>query len=109
MCREWQFKEKIFDEIWIQPASGDGSSGAALVGWHKHLNMPRKVNIDDSMKGTYLGCKFSNKEIISYLRKINAPFQVMEDHKLFDKLAGILDKGDVVGWFNGPMELDLGL
>ena len=34
-------REKIFDEIWIQPASGDAGSalGAALVGWHQHQNM----------------------------------------------------------------------
>ena len=31
-------KEKIFDEIWIQPASGDaGSARAALVGWYEYL------------------------------------------------------------------------
>ncbi len=99
-------KEKIFNDIWIQPASGDAGSalGAALIGWHKYHRKPRKINPNDSMKGTYLGCQFSNQEIISYLRKINAPFQSLEDDKLFEELAGIIDEGKVIGWFNGPME-----
>ena len=61
-------KEKIFDDIWIQPASGDAGSalGAALIGWHYGLKKPRKIDNNDSMKGTYLGCEFSNKEIISF-------------------------------------------
>ena len=37
-------KEKIFENIWIQPAAGDagGSLGAALAYWHHELKMPRK-------------------------------------------------------------------
>ena len=99
-------KENIFDNIWIQPASGDAGSslGAALLGWHEYYKKPRVTNPNDSMKGTLLGCKFSNKEIINYLEGINAPFESMEDLELFEKLAQILDEGKVVGWFNGAME-----
>ena len=99
-------KEKIFDDIWIQPASGDAGSalGAALIGWHDYLNKPREINPNDSMKGTYLGCKFSNKEIKTYLEKINAPHNELRDDELFDKIAEIINEGKVVGWFNGPME-----
>ena len=99
-------KEKIFDNIWIQPASGDAGSslGAALFAWHEYFKKPRKENKSDSMKGTYLGCNFSNQEIIGYLKGINAPFQSLEDLELFEKLAQILEEGKVIGWFNGPME-----
>ena len=99
-------KEKIFDDIWIQPASGDAGSalGAALIGWHDYLKKPREINPKDSMKGTYLGCKFSNKEIKTYLEKINAPHNELRDVELFDKIAEIINEGKVVGWFNGPME-----
>ena len=99
-------REKIFDEIWIQPASGDAGSslGAALIGWYENLKKSRKINPNDSMKGTYLGCNFSNNEIIKYLEGINAPFQSLEDSELFEKLAQIIDEGKVVGWFNGSME-----
>ncbi len=99
-------KEKIFDDIWIQPASGDAGSalGAALIGWYENLKKIRKPNINDSMKGTYLGCEFSNKEITTYLEKINSSFSELKDSELFEKLAEIIDDGKVVGWFNGPME-----
>ncbi len=99
-------EEKIFDDIWIQPASGDAGSalGAALIGWHQHQQEERIVNKNDSMKGTYLGPEFSNEEITLYLRHINAPFHSQNDPELFQQLAEELEKGHVIGWFNGPME-----
>ncbi len=99
-------EKKIFDNIWIQPASGDAGSslGAALIVWHNYLKKLRKVNPEDSMKGSYLGCKFSNEDIVSYLEKIKAPFQTLKDEVLFEELANILDEGKVIGWFNGAME-----
>ena len=99
-------RENIFDHVWIQPASGDAGSalGAALVGWHQHLDQDRTVNVYDSMKGTYLGPEFSNEEITKYLKHINAPFHTFDDNDLFSFLAEKLDKGNVIGWFNGPME-----
>ena len=82
-------KKKIFSDIWIQPASGDAGSalGAALLGWYEYFNKPRKVNPNNSMKGTYLGCDFSNEEIIFYLNKINASFETYQDNELFEKIA----------------------
>ena len=99
-------QEKIFDDIWIQPASGDAGSalGAALVGWHQHQGKERVTNTNDSMKGTYLGPEFSNDDITNYLERINAPFHTHSDPDLFEHLAEELEKGHVIGWFNGPME-----
>ncbi len=99
-------KAKIFDNVWIQPASGDAGSalGAALIAWYQKFKMPRVVKKGDSMKGTYLGCKFSNKEIVKYLEKIKAPYKTIEDSKLFNEISNAIDEGKVIGWFNGPME-----
>jgi len=99
-------KNKVFENIWIQPASGDAGSslGAALFTWYQHYEKPREVNPQDSMKGTYLGCNFSNKEIISYLDQINVPYHQKKDEELFKEIAKLLDEGNVIGWFNGPME-----
>ena len=40
------FRKKIFDRIWIQPASGDagGALGAALSIWHLHYNNQRIIS-----------------------------------------------------------------
>ena len=99
-------QEKIFNDIWIQPASGDAGSalGAALVGWHQHQDHERFVNMNDSMKGTYLGPEFSNGDITNYLEQIKAPFHTFNDPELFERLAEELEIGHVIGWFNGPME-----
>ncbi len=99
-------QEKIFDDIWIQPASGDAGSalGAALVGWYQNYAKERIVNMNDSMRGTYLGPEFSNDEITKYLNHINAPYHTHNEADLFQLLAEELEKGKVIGWFNGPME-----
>ena len=36
-------REKIFEQIWIQPAAGDagGALGVALSLWHRYLDKPR--------------------------------------------------------------------
>ena len=99
-------KENIFEDIWIQPASGDAGSslGAALVVWYQSMKNPRKINPEDSMRGTYLGCSFSNEEIINYLKKIKASFSEKNDEELFQIVAKLLNEGKVIGWFNGRME-----
>jgi len=99
-------QENIFDGIWIQPASGDAGSalGAALVGWHQYHKKERLVDPNDSMKGTYLGPEFSNNEITNYLEQVQAPYHTHSDPQLFNCIAEELEKGHVIGWFNGRME-----
>ena len=99
-------RSKIFDEIWIQPASGDAgnSVGAALYTFYSFSNKARKININDSMKGAYLGPSFTNDSIKKYLHKINAPFTTKDDSDLFIELSNLINEGKVIGWFNGPME-----
>ena len=100
------FKEKIFDDIWIQPASGDAGTalGAALVAYYNEEETQRNINVMDSMNGTYLGPSYSNKYIENYLNEINAKYTKKDDSLLFNYLASELDHGKVLGWFNGPME-----
>ena len=78
-------KEKIFENVWIQPASGDAGSslGAALIAFYEYFNNPRIVNSNDSMKGTFLGCNYSNSEIREYLSTINASFYELDDNETF--------------------------
>ena len=100
------FKEKIFDNIWIQPAAGDagGSLGAALALWHNELNNPRKIEPNDSMNGSYLGPEYTNGEIKNSLDQIGAVFDEVNDEDLIKKTAEDLSKGLAVGWFQGRME-----
>jgi carbamoyltransferase len=99
-------REGPFQNIWIQPASGDAGSalGAALVAWHQHFNQPRQPQNPDAMSGTYLGPSFSNAEIQNFLNGQQAPYEELPDPVLFERVAELLDQGQVIGWFNGRME-----
>lgn len=100
------YKEKIFKDIWIQPAAGDagGSLGAALYCYYTHLKMKRTISETDSMKGAYLGSSYSDEEIILSLEKSEAIYEKLNDSILFDKIAENLASGLAVGWFQGKME-----
>ncbi|WP_440690256.1 carbamoyltransferase family protein [Candidatus Pelagibacter sp. HIMB1782] len=99
-------KEKIFDNVWIQPAAGDagGSLGAALALWHIEQGNTRKINKNDSMKGSYLGCEFSQQQIEKELNSLGANFQIVEYESLIEKTAEFLANEKAIGWFQGRME-----
>ena len=99
-------KDKIFNNIWIQPAAGDagGSLGAALAYWHQELNQERIIKPTDDMKGSYLGPKFENSEIKNELNLLKANFKELEEDELIEIVADKLNKEKTIGWFQGRME-----
>jgi carbamoyltransferase len=99
-------KEKIFDNIWIQPAAGDagGSLGAALALWYIEQKNPRKVSLIDDMCGSYLGPESTQKEIEDDLRKVGAIFETLNEDDLLKKTSIDLSLGEAIGWFQGRME-----
>ncbi len=99
-------KEKIFDNIWIQPAAGDagGSLGAALALWHIDQGNKRSVNPKDDMKGSYLGTEFNQDEIEKELKTLGANFETVKYDELIEKTAEFLSNEKVIGWFQGRME-----
>ncbi|MFN9719952.1 MAG: carbamoyltransferase [Planctomycetota bacterium] len=100
-------KEKIFDQIFIQPASGDagGALGAAMFVWHQLLEKPRIVQKPDAQQGSFLGPEWSADEITRFLRAQGAVFDCMDsDDSLCDRVAALLAEESVVGWFQGRME-----
>ena len=99
-------KQKIFDNIWIQPAAGDagGSLGAALAFWHIEQGNKREVNLDDDMNGSYLGSEFSQEEIEKELNSIGANYQIFNYENLINETSEYLSKQKAIGWFQGRME-----
>jgi carbamoyltransferase len=98
---------KIFDNIWIQPASGDagGALGAALFTNFQLLKRERTVNKNDSMKGSYLGPRFENEEISKFLKDSKAPSHFFPDeNKLLDQVCDAIEEEKIIGWFQGRME-----
>ena len=99
-------KEKIFDNVWIQPAAGDagGALGAAQGLWHKEFNKPRKVEVGDSMRGSYLGPSFTNSEIETALNSLGGIYNKYPKEEVIKITAEALSKNKAIGWFNGKME-----
>ncbi len=104
-------EEKIFDEIWIQPAAGDsgGALGAALAYAHLHLKCPRHIEthkkVDmDSMKASLLGNDYDDDEIELALTSADAKFYRLGEAEILEKTARLLTEQKVIGWFQGRME-----
>jgi len=99
-------KEKIFDNIWVQPAAGDagGSLGSALLLWYSEFDNERDISNVDSMQGSYLGNKFSNSEIKDFLTKTGAKYHYLEEDDLVNQTVIDLINEKVIGWFQGRME-----
>ena len=87
-------KEKIFDNIWVQPAAGDagGSLGATLALWHLEQDNPRKINPEDDMQGSYLGPEYSQEEIQNELDKIGAVYEIKAEDDLLTQTADDLSR-----------------
>ncbi|MBN1880000.1 carbamoyltransferase [bacterium] len=100
-------REGPFEEIWIQPASGDagGALGAALYGWYQYAGNARdRIDGFDRQKGSYLGPEYSNEEIQSFLDRNGYPHTRYEHNETPDVAAALLEQENVVGWFQGRME-----
>ena len=99
-------KEKIFEKIWVQPAAGDagGALGVALCIWHQIIGNNRLTNGKDTMRGAYLGPHFKESEIKNFLDSNEIPYRQVNESQLTKLVATDLQKGKVVGWFQGPME-----
>ncbi len=99
-------KENIFNNIWIQPASGDagGSLGAALAFWYDELNNGRIVDKNDSMNGSYLGPKFSDNEIEEQLKNVGAKYEKKSYEEMINIVANEVNNNKAIGWFQGRME-----
>ena len=100
-------REKIFDNIWIQPAAGDagGALGAALSTWYLHHNKERVTATErDAMKGAYLGPEFTDDEIETELTACGANFKKLSEAEMIEEVASALADEKAVGWMQGRME-----
>ena len=99
-------REGPFDDIWIQPASGDagGALGAALATHYEYLGNHRAPSEQDPMRGAYLGPSFSNDAIATALDGLKAVYSKHDDDTLLPLVAREISEGQVIGWFSDAME-----
>jgi len=101
------YKSGTFEDMWIQPASGDagGALGAALGAWHIYYEKPRACELGrDRMSGSFLGPSYSNDEIMDFLDLYGLPYEHVAEEILPDRVADIIADGAVLGLFRGRME-----
>ena len=100
-------REGPFENIWVQPASGDagGALGVAQLIWHHVLSMPRTVKATDSQAGSYLGPRFKTSDIAKELDAVGAKYHVYEnEEQLLDRVAELIENEKVIGWVQDRME-----
>ena len=97
-------KEKIFKNIWVQPAAGDagGSLGAALLIWYQKFNNSKK-NIDE-MQNSLLGRSYDQEKIESILNLLKSNYETLDEGNLIDIVSDKLIEGKTIGWFQGREE-----
>ena len=99
-------KSKIFENIWIQPASGDagGSIGAGLAYWYKNYSKDYEDDKKENYFDPRLGTEYSNEKIENVLKKFNAKYRYLNDSELIRETAHLLSEKKVIGWFQDKME-----
>lgn len=98
-------KEKIFENVWVQPAAGDagGSVGAAYLGYFDYLKGKKTEKNENKFQYTYLGPQYSNFDIESFCRRNNITYHSVEGKKA-ETVANLLQEECVIGLFQGRME-----
>src|SRR6185436_10496664 len=92
--------EAGFDRLYVQPAAGDAGCalGAAYHRYHQELDQPRV----EPMVSAYLGPAWTDAQIRAELDVLKVPYKPQED--VAATVAGLLEQGKIVGWFQGRME-----
>jgi carbamoyltransferase len=96
-------QETAFDGLYVQPAAGDSGTavGAAFHVWNETLGQPRGF----VMRHAYAGPGYVDDELTRALAAAGVDAERVDDETLFPLVAERIAAGDVVGWFQGRMEL----
>lgn len=92
------WRETPFEEVWVQPASGD--SGTAL-GAALHLAQ-EAGDLGEPQPTAALGRSWSAEELAQWLSTAQVPFTTPDD--LAGEVADILAEDGVIAWFDGRSE-----
>jgi carbamoyltransferase len=101
------FESTPFEQVYVQPAAGDGglAVGAAYYVWHQNLGKPRSFVMDHA----YWGPGFSAAEIRAAIEASDIArggYNIAElpMTELTQRAAAIVAVGKILGWFQGRAE-----
>ncbi len=92
-----------FEQIYIQPAAGDGGGaiGAALFAYHMVLGKPRQF----IMEHAYWGEEHTPGEVETFLQTNGIRYDRFDDEaRLIERVVDRLQEGKVIGWHQGRFE-----
>ncbi len=89
----------LIEDIFVQPAAGDAGNviGAAYELYHR-----LGYRNDFVLQHLYLGPEFSDDEIEAELKRQDLQYEYRKD--ITEVTAGLIARGNIVGWFQGRME-----
>jgi len=94
-------RESKFKDIYVMPAAGDNGTaiGAAYYLYNSILDKPRNyVHLNP-----YVGTSYTNEAIEKVLKGAKLSYEYYDD--ISEKAAALLEKGKIIGWFQGTMEI----
>lgn len=102
-------KEGPFENIYIPPSPGDAGSaiGCAQYAYYSVLKNKRMIEQEPATmikNNSYLGPKYSEDEIRSFLVHYNIEYERYEQDELLKRTSELIVEQNVVGWFQGKME-----
>ena len=94
-------KSKIFDKIFIQPASGDSGTaiGAVYASFENIFKKPYSIK---PRLNNYLGSRYSSSSVLKYLKKNKVKFECPKNP--YEKIASYLENGKIIANFQGAAE-----
>lgn len=94
-------KQNLFDEIYVQPASGDagGAIGAAMYAYYTLTDSPK-----NNQPFFGVGPYHPEAEIEKFLNENQIPYTKLADDKLYDYAAQKISEGNIVALYQGAME-----
>lgn len=101
-------REAGFEDLWVQPAAGDagGALGAALAVSYGHFGQERRIGEGKTgcRWNALLGTAYDSKDVQPILEAHGAVYECLDETSLIARTAQALDRGAIVGWFQGRME-----
>ena len=96
-------RESGFKDLYVMPAAGDNGTamGAACYVYNSILGHARTFVHDNP----YVGTDYSNSDIERTLRECKVDGAFVQDDALESTVAKLLSIGNIVGWFQGRMEI----
>jgi carbamoyltransferase len=96
-------RESGFKDLYVMPAAGDNGTaiGAAYYVYNSVLGQPR-VYLHDN---PFIGTEYANSAIQKILVECKLAHQYIPDDKLEIMTADLLQRGYIIGWFQGRMEI----